>query len=186
MLRKANERSAFSLIELVVVIVILAILAGVAIPRLSSGADRARDSVLVGNKRALQDAMERYAAEHLGRSPAHNADGSVNLNGVVVEQRLTGRTDEGGTVLGSGVFGPYLREIPRNPVNRMFSIRVDGAPPGAGTHGWHVSSATGRVMPDHVTSTGGPVMPTNNDPPAAAATPVGGQQSMSAGDLEPS
>jgi hypothetical protein len=46
------------------------------------------------------------------------------------------------------MFGPYLRAWPENPVNGRRSIRIDGAPAGANTHGWRVDSATGRIESD--------------------------------------
>lgn len=57
-----SRRSAFSLIELVIVVVIMGIVAAIAVPRLSSAADNAASNAVTHDLGALQRAIELYTA----------------------------------------------------------------------------------------------------------------------------
>lgn len=131
---------AFSLIELVVVVVILAIVSAIAVPRMSSAAARSRHAAIAANLRELNAAAERYAAEHDGRSPAHDTDGSVDWDTACLVRRLTGTTDVHGGF--DGLFGPYLRTIPRNPIVGDASIVMGVGPPRRGRAAWHFNPLT--------------------------------------------
>ncbi len=58
-----NHRRAFSLIELVIVVVIIGVLAAIAIPRMSSGADGAKTNAVKANLAVLRQAIEMHKAE---------------------------------------------------------------------------------------------------------------------------
>lgn len=64
----------FSLLEVVIVVVIIGVIAGIAIPRLSSAADRGRMAAFIANCRAMEAVAQRYAAEHEGRYPDDEQD----------------------------------------------------------------------------------------------------------------
>lgn len=138
----------FSLVELVIVVVILGIVGAIAVPRMSRGAEGARNNRLLDDTRTLQEAIERYKAEHGGRTPAHAADGSIDTNGLNFTHRLTRETNEDGGITGVRLFGPYLRAFPDNAASKLDTVRINGAVPGAGTHGWHFSTVTGIIVPD--------------------------------------
>ncbi len=140
---------AFSMIELVMVIAIIGIIAGVAVPRMSRAAESSRENAVVSNLSLIQSAIDRYTAEHGGLSPGHNAGGSVNNSGTDFAARLVARTDDSGTVQSDGFFGPYLRSMPKNPINGLRSVRIDGAAPGANTHGWHYDATSQTIQSDH-------------------------------------
>ncbi len=144
-------RPAFSLVELVVAVVIIGIIAAIAVPRMSSAAARARVNSLRGDLAVLNRAVEFYAAEHCGRHPGQDASGSPLTDGDDLAVRLIGRTNERGNPGTS--FGPYLLRVPANPFNGLATIRIDGAPAGAGTHGWHYASATRSFAPDDSVAT---------------------------------
>lgn len=149
-----RRRRAFSLVELVIVVVMLGIIAAVAVPRLSSGTDRARDAALDASLANLQHAVELYAAEHFARFPCVDAAGALDTSGANLVRRLTEPTNDFGGFDGAAMFGPYLRDMPANPWNRRRTIRVNGAAPGANTHGWHFNASTGAVSSDHADGTG--------------------------------
>jgi prepilin-type N-terminal cleavage/methylation domain-containing protein len=140
---------AFSLVELVIVVAILAIVAAIAVPRLSHAADRAQAARLDADVSMMQRAIERYAAEHSGLSPAHRPDGVVSTDASLFERKLTLPTTAEGLLTGATIFGPYIRAMPVNPVNRLGTLRINGAPAGAGTHGWHFNADTMLFLPDH-------------------------------------
>lgn len=135
----------FSLIELVIVVVIIGIIAAIAVPRFSSSGERSREAAISANEAIFARAIEMYAAEHNGLSPADNPDGSVTNIPSVIIARLTQKTDEQGTVDANGLFGPYLRDMPVNPLNRTSTMRVDTSANLTGQNGW-IFDATKRIV----------------------------------------
>jgi len=71
-----KSRSAFTLVELVVIIMILGILAGVAAPKLLKTSGTATDNGLKQSLRIVRDAIEHYSAENNGVYPGCTGDGS--------------------------------------------------------------------------------------------------------------
>lgn len=123
-------------------------ISAIAIPRMSSAADHSRDAAIKASARNIQFAMEMYAAEHFDRLPTQNADGSVQSDATVVIARLTKKTDDNGTVLAGGLYGPYLKEWPVNAANGKQTLRVDGGAPGKNTDGWQFSLTTLKITSD--------------------------------------
>lgn len=142
--RGPRTRTAFSLIELVIVTVIIGIIGAIAIPRVGDFVGRAEASALVEDLARVQASIDRYEAEHLGQKVG---DGGVTVG--VIASRLQGKTDRDGTVNASGLYGPYLREVPKNSINKLATMRVDGVAAGANTHGWRYHSTTGLIQSDH-------------------------------------
>ncbi len=147
--RTIPRRAAFSMIELVIVIAIIGIIAGIAVPRMSRASITARENALVSNVSLLQSAIDRYTAEHAGLSPGHDAGGSVTASGATFALRLTGRTDESGAAQAGGLYGPYLRSVPANPINGLRTVRVGGVAAGANTHGWRYDPGSQTILSDH-------------------------------------
>lgn len=141
-------RRAFSLIELVIVVLIIGTIATIAVPRVMHASQRSKESARAANVSAMQRAIDLYTAEHAERCPAVNASGVVSLSSSDFEQRLVGKTSMAGQIDAGGLYGPYLREVPVNPGNQMTTIRINGAPAGARTHGWRYDTATRRIEPD--------------------------------------
>lgn len=139
---------AFSLIETVLVIVILGIIAAIAVPRMSVAASNSVVAAATANVSALERAIALYAAEHNDRTPAHEADGGINTDEATFAKRLVQTSNAVGDTGVKLMFGPYLRELPHNPVNGRRRIRIDGAPAGANTHGWRFDSIARIIEPD--------------------------------------
>lgn len=127
----------------------MAIIAMIAVPRMSRAADDAHSGAVVANVRVLQGAIEMYAVEHNGLSPAHKPDQTVDLSGTRFADRLTKLTTEQGNT--GGIYGPYLLRIPRNPGNDKNTVRINGPDLGANLAGWRFNSTTRRILPDHLT-----------------------------------
>ncbi len=146
---RPRRRAAFSLIELVIVVVIIGTIASIAVPRLLSASERSTDAAVLADRTTLQRAIDLYIAEHAERCPATQPGGAVSTDAAAFEHRLTGKTQISGLVDASGGYGPYLRELPVNPRNGLATVRINGAAPGANTHGWRYDSAAHEIQPDH-------------------------------------
>jgi general secretion pathway protein G len=72
-----HRRSAFTLVELVVVILILGILAGVAAPKLLNTSKTAKENGLRQTLAIVRDAIELYAADQGALPPCANTTTSL-------------------------------------------------------------------------------------------------------------
>jgi len=109
-------RCAFSLVELVIVLVIMGLLVAIAVPRFGEAARSSQDTQVVINLRILQDAIDRYAAEHHGPCIWAGGGSSCSDNDIDVDSirwALLENTDTSGAR--EGEYGPYLRSLPENP-----------------------------------------------------------------------
>jgi prepilin-type N-terminal cleavage/methylation domain-containing protein len=135
---RGTRRSGFSLLEVVIVVAIIAILAAIGIPRMSRGARGASDSALTGDLATLRNAVDLYAAEHLGAYPT-----VADCN-----NQLTKYTDAGGNVNASKtttyVYGPYMRSIPPLPVGAKKGSTKIAAADAAGV-GWIYNATEGTI-----------------------------------------
>lgn len=141
----AVRRSAFTLVEVLIVVVIMAILAAAIIPQFTDSTKDAKSSTGQFNLSTLRSQIQLYRTQHNGSNPS----------ATLVE--LTQSTNAAGTA-GSGAnfpFGPYLREIPANPVTNskaVKSITNDPAVAGdvtSGGAGWLYNATTGNIWMDH-------------------------------------
>ncbi len=102
-----RTRRGFSLIELVIVVAIIGVIGAIAIPRISRSAEDAPQIAYATDLQLIEDAIERYAAEHLGKYPTQ----------ALFVHQLTKFTDIDGRVSftkgGKHIFGPYLRSMPQ-------------------------------------------------------------------------
>lgn len=146
---RSTRLTGFSIIELVIVVAILGILGMIAIPRLSRGSAGAMESALRSDTTTVQNAIERFAVEHDGRWPAQMIDGSIDYDGEQFKLRLLTKTNYKGGMINQTIFGPYLRSFPKNPMNHLDTVRINGVKAGAGTHGWRFNTDTGMLLPDN-------------------------------------
>ncbi|MEE9294760.1 MAG: prepilin-type N-terminal cleavage/methylation domain-containing protein [Phycisphaerae bacterium] len=106
---KRNSKPGFSLVELVIVIVIIGIIAAIAVPRISRGAAGAGASALRGDLYVLRNAIDLFAAEHMGAYPD-------DLDATYILQMTTFTDDAGATnaaKVDPFIFGPYLVAVPK-------------------------------------------------------------------------
>lgn len=95
------RKKAFSLVELVIVLVIMGVIAAIAIPRMTKGAQGADVTGTKSDLAVLRGAIELYAAEH---------DAYPTL--AQLPNALLKRTDKNGTINAAGNHGPYLSRVP--------------------------------------------------------------------------
>ena len=145
-MKTIERRSAFTLIEVLIVVVIMAILAATIIPQFTDSTKDAKASTVKFNLATLRSQVQLYRTQHNG----------VNPSATLVE--LTTSTDISGAQ-GSGAnypYGPYLRQIPVNPFtnsNTVTVITVDPAVAGSvtGSGGWLYNATTGNLWIDNST-----------------------------------
>ncbi len=141
---ETKNRSAFTLIEILIVVVIMAVLAATIIPQFTDSSDDAKESTALFNLTTLRGQVELYKAQHAGGLPGDDL------------AKLTTRTTANGTVSATGEYGPYLPAIPENTISGSRAVKViTGNAPTASdvtaddAGGWIYSSATGGIWLDH-------------------------------------
>jgi len=141
----ARRPTGFTLVEVLIVVVIMAILAATIIPQFTDSTKDAKSSTTRFNLHTLRSQIELYRTQHNGVAPS----------ATLVE--LTQSTDAGGTA-GSGAnfpYGPYIREIPKNPFTNSAAIKAISTDPAAlsdvtaGGGGWIYNATTGGIWIDH-------------------------------------
>jgi prepilin-type N-terminal cleavage/methylation domain-containing protein len=139
---KSKFRSAFTLVEVLIVVVILAVLAATIIPQFSDSTKDAKESTLLFNLHTLRSQIQMYRTQHDGELPDNALD------------KLITTTDKDGNIDSNGAYGPYVTEIPENPFSKSKTIKVlTSAPPTAtdvsATDGWLYYPATGEIWISH-------------------------------------
>ena len=129
-----TKRNGFTLVEVLIVTVILALLAAIVLPEFSNASAIARASMLRDDLRIMRSQIMVFKAQHNGVSPGYpNCDTShaptaeTLADHIVKASNTDGQTADVGTV--GYDYGPYMREIPENPINAKTSVRMiaDGA-----------------------------------------------------------
>jgi prepilin-type N-terminal cleavage/methylation domain-containing protein len=134
------RKSAFTLIELLIVVVLLSVLA-VVVPHISGAGEETESSAMVADLLRVRSQIELYKFHHSGRLPASEGETPAYFL-----RRMTIKTDANGNP--GGEFGPYLQGLPVNPFNDSAAVRIDGAPAGANTDGWRFDTMTGAFQAD--------------------------------------
>jgi prepilin-type N-terminal cleavage/methylation domain-containing protein len=141
-----RRRSAFTLVEVLIVVVILAVLAAVLVPAFSSSADDAKSAALRHDLRSLRDILELYRAHHGGQSPL--------LQERTLRQLLLSTDASGNAGTGPNYpYGPYLvNDLPPNPyvedpLETRAVAQAGTVPPTApeGSTGWLYDEDTGQI-----------------------------------------
>jgi prepilin-type N-terminal cleavage/methylation domain-containing protein len=136
-----KTRSAFTLVEVLIVVVIMAILAATIIPQFTDSTNDAKTSTAKFNLHTMRSQIELYKAHHNGTLP----DAALN--------KLTIATDADGNA--GGPFGPYMRQIPDNPFTNLNAVKSIGNDPAVvgdvtgGGGGWLFNPTTGGIFIDH-------------------------------------
>lgn len=154
MSRDVRKKQAFSLVELVIVIIIIGVIAAIAVPRISRGARGAGEAAVRGSVASLRQAIDMYAAEHVGVFPAS----AVGDDSTTLKDQLTKKTDINsnvGTTAGVHIYGPYLRgsdfpPIEVGPNKGATDVDLQAAGPAVDeaktTVGWCYNTTTGDII----------------------------------------
>ena len=142
---RMTRRSAFTLVEILIVVVILAILAAAVIPQFTDSTQDAKDSTSIFNLQTFRSQIAVYKAQHAGQPP-NGADAAA------ITLQFTNKTNVDGTATGTPTLGPYLQAIPHNPVivdpakqNLLKVVTTD--PTAADTaYGWIYNKTNGNIF----------------------------------------
>ncbi len=142
------KRSAFTLIEVLIVVVIMAVLAATIIPQFASSTDDAKSSALKFNLHTLRSQIEMYKLQHNGAVPALS---SGKLPGLTLASDVNGNTNA--TSNATYPFGPYVQggQLPANPYDGKNTVtQINTFPPTAssGNGGWLYEPTSGQIAPD--------------------------------------
>jgi len=134
-------RPGFSLVEILIVVVILGILATIVIPKFSNATTLAAENTMKETLRTTRTQIQVYRFQHNETMPGQTGNG---YDGALFAQQMTLPTDLSGNVGAPNdpafPFGPYLRQMPPNPLNNRATVLVVngvGALPNPdGAFGW--------------------------------------------------
>lgn len=160
-----RRATAFTLVEILIVVVLLGVLAAVVVPSFSNASQSARCSMLLDNLRIMRTQIQVFAAQHNDVAPGYpGLDPTVAPTEAAFVNHMTRSSTASGALADPGTdgypFGPYLREIPENPVNGRATVRVlaDGdtfPSEAADTHGYVYQPATTMLKADSTGSDDG-------------------------------
>lgn len=155
----STQRSRASrLLEALIVLMILGGLSSLVLPQFSSAARVSQETSLRDDLRYIRTQILVYRAQHGGTAPGY-PDGDTTRPPTTTDfaAQMTLYTDaQGRTAIQKSeqfCFGPYLEQLPANPVNHSAAIRFIAAEalfptvPG-GSEGWFYQPATGTFAPN--------------------------------------
>jgi len=134
-------RNGFTLIGVIITTVVLCLVAVAMVPQFSSAAYDGRTAALCNKLQDVRRHIEVYRRRHEGQMPAAPGD-----TGEIFASRITQTTND--SEPGSSDTNPRLQRMPVNPFNDLDTVRVGGAPAGAGTHGWRFDPLTADFQAD--------------------------------------
>lgn len=142
---RMSRRSAFTLVEILIVVVILAILAAAVIPQFTDSTTDAKNSTSVFNLNTLRSQIAIYKAQHGGLVP-------TGADATAITAQLITKTNSDGTTTGTPTLGPYLQAIPNNPAvvdptkqNLLKVVTVDPTANDA-AFGWIYNKSNGNIF----------------------------------------
>jgi len=109
---KVKIKTAFTLVEILIVVCILGIIAAIIAPHYSKATQKAKEATSKEILQTLRTTIERYAIEHNGIPPGYEDNDMSNIpDGLIVRSHLT-------------IQGRYISKMPKNPFNDSSIINV--------------------------------------------------------------
>ena len=107
-------RKGFTLVEILIVVIILGILAAIVIPQFTNASQEARENSTHSLLQTIRAQLELYKLQHGDLWP------TTSGNPVAAEFAWSSLT--GTTTYASKTFGPYLQQVPVNPLNGSSTV----------------------------------------------------------------
>ena len=158
---RGNRKTGFTLVEILIVVIILGILAAIVIPQFTNASTEARWASTSSLLQTLRSQIELYKLQHGDQLPDLVTDWTP----------LTTVTTYNGNN-----FGPYMQQIPKNPMTGLSSVTdgTSGAAAPATGFVYDLAGGTGKIWATDKMSPSDPA-PTaifNEDDPSAPAATV--------------
>lgn len=146
-------RRAFTLVEILIVVLILGILAMVVVPAFSGASTQARETSLRETLHRYRTQVMLYRSQHATYPGYFNGNTSLAAEVDVFREQLLSFTSYAGAVsatkTATHTLGPYLPELPANPINGLSTVSIDAVgttcPTPDGSTGWIYQPTNGHV-----------------------------------------
>ena len=122
----------FTFVEILIVVIILAALAALVVPQLGQASADPDLATLSATLQTIRTPLQYYKIQHNGAFPS-----LANW-----EKQMLSRSRSNGTLSANGSFGPYLLQIPVNPLDG--SRKISSVQDGRG--GWMYDQHTGHFQ----------------------------------------
>ncbi len=124
------EKKRYTFVEIIIVVVILAILAALVVPRLGRASADPDLAALAATLQMVRTQLQYYKLQHKDTFPSL-ADW---------QQQMLNKTKSSGSSSDRGDCGPYLLQVPVNPLDGSRDI----SPLQDGSGGWSYEQTTGQ------------------------------------------
>ena len=121
----------FSLVEILIVVIILGVLAAIVIPQFSNATASARASMLADTLRIMRTQVMVFKSQHNSVSPGYPGGEPAQTP---TEAAFTAHITQASTAFcvtaapgtAGYPYGPYMRQLPQNPINGKTTVHVLG------------------------------------------------------------
>jgi type II secretory pathway pseudopilin PulG len=141
-----SRKTAFTLIDGLILVAIMAVVAAISMPLLDAAGDRAKATSLTENLRIFRSQIEHYKIEHRGKAPLLFEGSFPQLLRATDIDGVPGLSDK------QHPLGPYfLTELPMNPYTGSSGVEeVSTFPPKACSKagGWLYHQPSGKIAPN--------------------------------------
>ena len=123
-------KKGYTFVEIIVAIVILAALAALVVPRFGTASAQPDIAALAATLQTVRTQLQHYKIQHKDSFPSFDD----------WQKQMLGKTKPSGSCSSRGSCGPYLLQVPPNPLDgsRNISPRQDGS------GGWMYDQKTGQ------------------------------------------
>ena len=128
----AHKTTRFTFVEILIVVIILASLAALVVPQFGQASTDPDLAALSATLQTIRTQLQYYLVQHDGRFPSFDK----------WNQQMLSQTRPDGRLSAKGSCGPYLLQIPANPVDGSRNI----SPTRDGSGGWTYDQRTGHFQ----------------------------------------
>lgn len=138
-INRVSLRNAVTIPEFFIVFLVIAIIAAISVPKFSEAKSENDLMRLCKGLGMVRQQVELYKVQHDGLLPGQTYKGQEVSEEEFVKALISR----------DGVYGPYLKKMPKNPFNDLRSVRVGTVTIGsAAGAGWFLNCETGDFRAD--------------------------------------